>query len=435
MRPLPTSASFLITEDCNLACTYCFEKHNTAIITKEVIENGIDYLVDNAIKMGEPEIYTMIFGGEPLLHPDLVDHLLTYGRRKTRANGLRFSNNIVTNATLFNADIERMLKTHIDYLSVQLSVDGVKEVQDMYRIDRAGKGTFDRVLENVPKFKAVFEGYEDKLSIHGVVNRNTMPRLSENYFYFRETLGIRNVWFMPIHTDPWTADDVTVYDRELSAITDYILEKDMASGTIAEGLYYAPIDKCLKPDQRSSAPCGAGKTFVTVTANGDLYPCHQFYFNDPAQETKIGDIFTGIIEPNRELFVIYAGEDLSCRKTDPDCDAYHCYQCIGDNYTTNGSILSQVTGHRCGLSKVERKYQLKVKEAYIQMGLLAGKCNHDHRQPGCDVVVSCSNVSKDELMGGSYQQKVDTVLMGILEHLEELQNTVNILNDKVEQRR
>ena len=56
-RELPTAASFLLSEDCNLACTYCFELgcRNKNTMTKEVAEQGLQYLSDNAIKNEQKE--------------------------------------------------------------------------------------------------------------------------------------------------------------------------------------------------------------------------------------------------------------------------------------------------------------------------------------------------------------------------------------------
>lgn len=450
MRPLPNAASFLTTEDCNLRCSYCFEKHNRAVMTKEVAERGIDFLIENAIKGKEKGINIMVFGGEPLLQPKLVDHLLTYGRAQTLRFGLDFWANIVTNTTLFNKKIEDLIAKHLDYISVQMSVDGIKESHDMYRLDANGNGSFDRIVKNIPKFKKAFTQKPDSLSIHGVLNRQTLSMLSESYFFFRHKLGLKHIWFMPIHTDDWTEEDVATYDRELGAIVDYIIKTDVAAGNATEALSYAPIDSCSKPDRRSGAPCGAGKNFVTITANGDLYPCHQFYFNDPEHETKIGDIFNGIFEPSRELFVVYSENDLSCHSIDKECDAYHCYKCIGDNFTKNGSILSQIMGNRCGLSKVERKYQKMIKEKYAELKLFSGgkghgghgceDCSDDFDHNMCDVVVHCNGVTREELLADpdkyrevSFEERMETVIRGMLDHIISLTDQVENLTKRLDE--
>jgi hypothetical protein len=92
---------------------------------------------------------------------------------------------------------------------------------------------------------------------------------------------------------------------------------------------------------------------------------------------------------------------LSCAKLDPECDAYHCYRCVGENWEQNGSILSVVDcgGIRCNMSKIEREIQLKVKKEIEKMGLLNrsnnsgnSDCLCDTRNgeiPLCDVVVQC----------------------------------------------
>jgi len=382
---LPNSASFLVTEDCNLACTYCFELdgRNKNKMTKETARKGLEYLCNNALKNGDNEFHAMLFGGEPLMNLEVVEEIFRYGLELSNKYNLNFTTSMVTNATILNTEVKRILNKYknIANLHVQLSVDGIKEIHDKYRVTKNGKPTFDIIEKNIPEWKALFADNMDRLSVHGCSNHNTLPYLYENYIFFREEWGIPRIWFMPIHSESWEEKDLEVYEEQLNKIADYILERCKKEGNYQEVINYAPIDRCLSPDSFPSAPCGAGKNFVTITAEGEFYPCHQIYFNDPEKITKIGDLDTGIDEAKRSLFLHYDNNDLSCAKLDPDCDAYHCYRCIAENFHQNGSILSVVDcgGVRCKMSKIERKIQLKVRKEIENMGLLDNK-NIDMRK-------------------------------------------------------
>ncbi|SHN73094.1 radical SAM protein [Desulfitobacterium chlororespirans] len=373
---LPTSASFLVTEDCNLRCTYCFEKHKQNHMTREVARKGLEYLCESAIKNGDDHFHAMLFGGEPLLNPDIVEEILSYGLELGKKYSLIFTASMVTNATILTDDVKRIMKTYQGpaQLSVQLSVDGVKDVHDAYRVTRAGEGSFDVIAKNIPQWQELFADNPRMLNIHGCSNKKTLPRLYENYLFFREEWGFERIWFMPIHSEDWDENDVGIYEEQLGKIADYILERSKREGNIAEVDNYAPIDRCLKPDGFPGAPCGAGKNFVTITASGELYPCHQIYFNDPEKTTKIGDIWAGIDEPRRAIFVNYDNEDMTCAKDNPECDAYGCYRCIAEHWQRKGSIISTIRGPRCKMSQVERKIQLKIREELMQVGLLNQKC-------------------------------------------------------------
>lgn len=403
---LPTAASFLVTEDCNLACTYCFELdgRNKNKMTKETARKGLYFLCNNALKNGDKEFHAMLFGGEPLLNLEVVEEVFRYGLELAEKNNLNFTTSMVTNATILTTDVKRILNTYKNKanLSVQLSVDGIKEIHDKYRVTKNGKGSFDIIEKNIPEWKALFADNIDRLSVHGCSNHDTLPYLFENYIFFREEWDIPRIWFMPIHSETWDENDLKVYEDQLNKIADYVLERSKKEGNYQEVINYAPIDRCLSPDRFSSAPCGAGKNFISITANGDLFPCHQIYFNDPEKITKIGTLDTGIDEAKRSLFLHYDNNDLSCAKLDPTCDAYHCYRCIAENFQQNGSILSVVDcgGVRCKMSKIERKIQIRVKEELGKMGLLNNQnritsnpdCLCDNRNnpvPTCDVVVDC----------------------------------------------
>ena len=214
---LPTSASFLVTEDCNLACTYCFELdgRNKDKMTKEVARKGLEYLCNNAIKNSDREFHAMLFGGEPLMNLEVVEEIFRYGLELAEKNNLNFTTSMVTNATILTTDVKRILNTykHRANLSVQLSVDGIREIHNKYRITKGtGKGSFDMVEKNIPEWKALFADNMNRLSVHGCCNHDTLPYLYENYIFFREEWDIPRILFMTIHSETWSNEDVKVYE-------------------------------------------------------------------------------------------------------------------------------------------------------------------------------------------------------------------------------
>lgn len=385
----PNAASFLVTENCNLACTYCFELslRNRKTMSKETARKAIDFLAENAIKDKQNHFQVLLFGGEPWLVPEICEEILSYGCEVAEKKNLNFNASIITNATLLSDEIKRIYKKYIPKCSfaTQLSVDGVEKVQDMYRIDHAGKGSFHLVEKNIKDWQELYKDHPGLLSIHGCSNRETLGYLYENFLFFRETWGFERIWFMPIHSESWTNEDVKIYDEQLGMIYDWILKETKRIGHAQEVLNYAPIDRCFGNDEFPSAPCGAGKNFITVTADGLLSPCHQFYFNDPEQHTLIGSLETGIDEQRRKMFLDYDNKDMSCSIEKPDCECFGCYRCIADNWIATGSFLTQIRGPRCSMSHVERKYQLMIREELRKMGIRDGMGNNNNGNCKCDV--------------------------------------------------
>lgn len=70
------SIGILITEDCNARCKMCCDSRGL-VRGKTLSMNELDIILEN-IKQCE-EIHTIgITGGEPLLYPDLIEHILNY---------------------------------------------------------------------------------------------------------------------------------------------------------------------------------------------------------------------------------------------------------------------------------------------------------------------------------------------------------------------
>ena len=156
-----TSASFLLTEQCNLACRYCFEKGRVRCVSmnSQVAFRALKFLCENAVKANKKEIKVLLFGGEPLLNFNVCEFVLNNGLEMTKEYGLSFRPQLITNATVMSDRIELMLRRYaarIPGFTCQLSVDGGPQAHDLYRVYADGRGSFERVAANVPVFKEIF---------------------------------------------------------------------------------------------------------------------------------------------------------------------------------------------------------------------------------------------------------------------------------------
>lgn len=369
---LPTSASFLVTERCPLACSYCFEKHNNKDMSIEIIHKSLEYLSDNAkLVQNGNGFHVMIFGGEPLLRPDLVQEICEYGYKMQEKKDIKFSATVITNGTQMNDDIFWLLTQYKNKvgLTCQLSIDGNKESQDLYRVTKNGKGSFDLIEKNIERFKKIYQDKPQMLSIHGCINKKTMSKLFDNYKFFKEEWNIKNIWFMPIHEENWDKNDVVIYRDQLNKIADYMINLSIKNKDLSEIKMYTPINKCMMPYMQHNRLCGAGKNFIGITASGDIFPCHFFYFNNYNNDMKIGDIWNGIDENSkqRKKFLTYEIDKVSCPL---DCEHVNCYRCMGSNWLKNKNPVEQIRGYYCEISKIEKEITDRMKKEIANLDFI-----------------------------------------------------------------
>ena len=355
MNTLPTDASFIMTTSCSCRCKYCFvHKFGDEVIKDDVIRDGIDYLLNNAKKVGKKSINISIFGGEPTLVPDKISTLLSHALKRQNETGIECHIGLITNGVLLTDRLKDLIIEYKDKLNfgVQLSCDGNKETHDMYRVLKNGEGSFSHVEKNVPIYKEIFKDSPKQFSVHGCLNRQSLPHLFENYKFFREVWQIKRIWFMPVHEEEWTTNDVEIYKQQLKSIADYILEDMIKNNRIDELKNFSPLSKLLDGRSWVNPPCNAGKTYMSIIPNGDLYPCHHFYFNDFNGEMKMGNLYEGIDDEKRKPFLELKNEDMEgCGQ----CECYNCYRCLGANYMTNGDIKKQIRGNYCSMAHVENE--------------------------------------------------------------------------------
>jgi uncharacterized protein len=136
-----------VTNQCNLACTYCYEFGADKIatpagkpkyMTLETAQASVDLLIREAV--GRKAVHITFFGGETLMNFKLLRDVVDYANAATAAAGKGITYSLTTNATLLTPEIVTFLSDN--RIGVTVSMDGPPELQDKHRVYKNGKGSY-----------------------------------------------------------------------------------------------------------------------------------------------------------------------------------------------------------------------------------------------------------------------------------------------------
>ena len=140
---------------CNIDCSYCYylEKEKQFPDEKKfrmsdaVLETYVRELITTSAKAGMPEATFAWQGGEPtMLGVEFFQQAVAL-QKQYAPNGMKVVNAFQTNGILLEAEWGHFLSENA--FLVGLSIDGPKQVHDRYRLDRAGRPTFDKVMRGL----------------------------------------------------------------------------------------------------------------------------------------------------------------------------------------------------------------------------------------------------------------------------------------------
>jgi uncharacterized protein len=181
---------------CNLDCSYCY------FLSKELLFPGsrfrmahatLERYVQQYLASQPPGPVTFTWqGGEPtLLGLPFFELVVDLQRRHCPADR-SVVNTVQTNGTKLDDDWCRFFRRH-DFL-VGISLDGPRDLHDAYRLDKAGNGSFDRVLRGLALLRRHGVDVNVLTTVHAA-NQHEPLRV---YRFLRDEAGARFLQFIPI---------------------------------------------------------------------------------------------------------------------------------------------------------------------------------------------------------------------------------------------
>ncbi len=352
-----------IAHDCNLACKYCFagegEYHgDRSLMSYEVGKKALDFLIANSGNRVNLEVD--FFGGEPLMNFQVVKDLVAYGRSQEPIHNKKFRFTLTTNGVLLSDDVMEFANKEMS--NVVLSIDGRKEIHDMMRPTRNGKGSYDIIID---KFKKMAK-------LRNQTNyyvRGTFTHFNTDFS--EDVLHLADMGFKQISMEPVVATEDAEYAIQESDLPKLFEEYDTLAKEMVKrekegkgfNFFHFMIDlsggPCL---YKRLSGCGSGTEYLAVTPWGDLYPCHQFV---GMEDFCLGNVDEGIkkteVVDEFKMCNVYAKD--KCR----DCFArFYCSGgCAANSYNFHGNLLDAYEVG-CELERKRVECAIMIKAALAQ---------------------------------------------------------------------
>ena len=277
---------------CNLRCKYCFYHDEASkrltrsygIMNTETLENIVRRVFDAATG----EVTFAFQGGEPTLAG------IDYYRKlfglcdKYNLKKIKVSYAIQTNGTLI-ADDERWAELFAEHdFLVGISVDGIRDLHDMNRVDANGDGTYKKILQAV----SILRRHNVRFNILTVINSVTARNISKIYKYYKSQ-NWRYMQFIecldPIDEVPFGNENSLTPERYLQYLKTLfdLWYHDMMAGdyiSIRQFDNYLNVFAGYQPE--SCGMLGMCTIQYVTEADGSVFPC-DFYVLD---DYKIGNI-------------------------------------------------------------------------------------------------------------------------------------------------
>lgn len=270
--------SLAVAQKCNLGCTYCYAQQGSfggdaASMSAEIANASVDRLFDG-IQPGD-RVTLAFMGGEPLVNRATLHSAARHAAQQASIRKVKVGFTMTTNATLLlQEDIDLFQQFRF---TITVSIDGLQASHDRLRPFASGRGSYDRVRENVGRLLANPDRSFRVLARVTITPHNLeLPEIMAGLL----EMGFDGIKFSPMLSAPSGKEEMQSGD--LDKLLDQLIQcgerflQEVRRGRV---LPFSNVIETLQRIHRRTQdkyPCGAGGGYMAASAEGDLYACHRF---------------------------------------------------------------------------------------------------------------------------------------------------------------
>ena len=194
-------ATVLTTYACNFACPYCVEEGVKAAVhmDEQTAVRTVAYIGERVQEHNAEKLFVTFYGGEPLLNLKAMRIVAGGLQEFCKPRGVEFNFGITTNGALLSTEVVDDL-LGFGLKGVKVTLDGFGPFHDRKRPFADGRGSFDRIVENV--YHAVEKIDVDVGGNFDHENIDSFPQLLDHLKVLGLADKLHRVRFKPISETP-----------------------------------------------------------------------------------------------------------------------------------------------------------------------------------------------------------------------------------------
>ena len=344
--------TFQITTQCNLNCDYCYEcNKDNKVMSKETAKRICDLILNQIAnnnfffdRQYMKGLVLEFIGGEPFLYVDLIDYIVKYFINKLyyiAPEVVPFVRLLITTngMNFLTEKVQEFCTKYQSIMDLTVSIDGVKELHDAHRVDRAGTPSYDVAYKSFLKAKEM--GW----------NRSKMTFVPDSFNFIYSSIikmikeGMQEINCNYAYEPIYSYSDAKILYDQLVKVSDYLFDNNLSQ------LYISILDQeiGLKNIENDNY-CGGTGNMLSFDPDGNAYPCLRYHpssLGDKSKEIQVGDL-SGIFQKKEHIKVMdYLSSITYESQSSQECIncpiSQGCGWCSAYNYEIYGTANKRVT--------------------------------------------------------------------------------------------